>query len=65
MSYGMKPFKDEVLCDVSSLEVCDFILGQPYMWKLHAIYDPQPRRVIVTPGGHLYKVPEVALTTAT
>jgi hypothetical protein len=31
--YNIKPFKDEVLCDISLLEVCDFILGQPYLWK--------------------------------
>jgi hypothetical protein len=40
--YGIKPFKDEVVCDVSPLEVCDVILGQPYMWKRHAIYESQP-----------------------
>jgi hypothetical protein len=31
LSYGIKPFKDEVLCDVSPLKVCDVILGQPYL----------------------------------
>ena len=29
LSYGIKPFKDEVLCDVAPLEVCDVLLGQP------------------------------------
>jgi hypothetical protein len=51
MSYNIKPFKDEVLCDVSPLEVCDVILGKPYMWKRHAIYESQPDSVIVTIGG--------------
>jgi hypothetical protein len=60
MSYNMKPFKDKVLCDVSPLEVCDVLLGQPYMWKHHVVYESQPRSVIVTMGGQLYKVPEVA-----
>jgi hypothetical protein len=39
-SYDIKPFKDEVLCDVSPLEVCNVLLGQPYftiqwilLWK--------------------------------
>jgi hypothetical protein len=31
LHYGIMPFKDEVLCDVSPLEVCDVILRQPYM----------------------------------
>jgi hypothetical protein len=33
------------------------------MWKLHAIYASRPRSVIVTLGGHLYKIPEVVSTT--
>jgi hypothetical protein len=28
LSYGIKPFKDEVLCDFSPLEVFNVILGQ-------------------------------------
>jgi hypothetical protein len=51
MSYDIEPFKDEVLCDVSPLEVFDFILEQPYMWKRHAIYESRPNSVIVTLGG--------------
>jgi hypothetical protein len=35
------------------------------MWKLHAIYESQPRSVIVTMGGQLYRVPVVAPTIAT
>jgi hypothetical protein len=29
LSYGIQPFKDEVLCDVAPLDVCDVLLGQP------------------------------------
>jgi hypothetical protein len=50
LSYDIQPFKDEVLCDVSPLDVCDVLLGQPYMWKHHAIYESRPRSVIVTLG---------------
>ena len=59
MSYGIQPFKGEVLCDVSPLDVCDVILGQKYMWKHHDVYESRPRSVIVTLGGHLYRIPEV------
>ena len=62
MSYIIKPFKDEVLCDVSPLEVYDVLLGQPYMWRRHAIYESQPRSIIVTLGGQLYQIPEVVMT---
>ena len=54
----IKPFQDEVLCDVAPLEVCDVLLGQPYMWKRHAVYESRPRSVIVTLGGQLYQIPE-------
>jgi hypothetical protein len=62
LSYGIQPFKDEVLCDVSPLDVCDVLLGQPYMWKCHVVYESRPRSVIVTLGGHLYRIPEVVPT---
>jgi hypothetical protein len=62
LSYDIHPFKDEVLCDVSPLDVCDVLLGQPYMWKHHVIYESRPRSVIVTLGGHLYRIPEVVPT---
>jgi hypothetical protein len=48
LSYDINPFKDEVLCDVTPLEVCDVILGQPYLWKRHVVYDSRPRNVIIT-----------------
>jgi hypothetical protein len=56
------PFKDEVLCDVSPLDVCDVLLGQPYMWKRHVVYESRPHSVIVSLGGHLYRIPEVVST---
>jgi hypothetical protein len=33
------------------------------MWKRRAVYESRPRSVIVSLGGHLYKIPEVVLTT--
>jgi hypothetical protein len=59
LSYGIQIFKDEVLCDVAPLEVCDVHLGQPYMWKRHVVYESQPCSVIVTLRGHIYRIPEV------
>jgi hypothetical protein len=62
LSYGIQPFKDEVLCDVAPLDVCDVLLGQPYMWRRHVVYESRPHSVIVTLGGHLYRIPEVVPT---
>jgi hypothetical protein len=62
MSYGINPFKDEVLCDVSPLDVYDVLLGQPYMWKRHVVYEFRPRSVIITLGDQLYRILKVVLT---
>ena len=43
----------EVLCDVAPIDVSDVLLGQPYLWKHHAVYESQPRVVIVTLGNKL------------
>jgi hypothetical protein len=50
------------VCDVSPLDVCDVVLGQPYMWKRHVVYESQPRGVIINLGGQLYKISKVVLT---
>jgi hypothetical protein len=63
LPYNIKPFLDEVLCDVAPLDVSDVLLGQPYLWKRHAVYDSRPRVVIITLGNKLYRIPEIALPT--
>jgi len=57
-------FKDEVLCDVSPLEVCDVLLGQPYLWKRHAVYESRPCSVIITLNRKLYRIPEAVPPSA-
>jgi hypothetical protein len=64
LSYDIKPFKDEVLCDVAPLEVCDVLLGQPYLWKCHAIYESRPHSVIITLNKKLYRIPEAVPPSA-
>jgi len=61
--YGIKPFKYEVLCDIYPLEFCDVLLGQPYLWKWHVVYESRPRNVIITLGRQLYRIQEVASLT--
>jgi hypothetical protein len=56
-SYGINPFKDEVLCDVTPLEVCDVLLSQPYLWKCHVVYESRPHSVIITLDRKLYRIP--------
>ena len=61
MSYGIKPFKDKVLCDVDPLEVCDVLLGQTYLWKRHVVYEYMPHSVIITLNMKLYRIPDMFL----
>ena len=58
LSYAIKPFKYKVLCDVSPLEFCNVLLGQPYLWKRHVVYESRPRNVIITLNKKLYKILE-------
>jgi hypothetical protein len=53
MHYDIKPLKDEVLCDVSPLEVCDVFLGQTYMWKCHVVYESRPHSSLLLWGSTL------------
>jgi hypothetical protein len=60
----IKPFKDEVLCDVAPLKVCDVLLGQPYLWKCHVVYESRPHSVIITLNRKLYRIPEAVPPSA-
>ena len=62
LPYSIKPFTDEVSCDVAPIDVSDVLLGQTYLWKRHAVYESQPRAVIITLGNKLYRMPEVPLS---
>ena len=58
LSYDIKPFKDDLSCDASPLEVCNVILCQPYLWKRHVVYESMPHSVIITLNKKLYRIPE-------
>ena len=64
LSYDIKSFKDEVLCDVSPLKSSNFIFGQPYLWKQHVVYESRPRSVIITLNRKLYRIPEAVPPSA-
>ena len=50
---------NEVLCDVSPLDVADVLLGQPYFWRRHDVYESRPRAVIITLGNNICRILEV------
>jgi hypothetical protein len=59
LPYNIKPFTDEVLCDISPLDVSEALLGKPYLWKRHAVYESRPPAVIITLGNKLYRILEI------
>jgi hypothetical protein len=63
LPYNIKPFTDEVLCDISPLDVSEALLGKPYLWKRHAMYESRPRVVVITLGNKLYKILEITPPT--
>jgi hypothetical protein len=63
LPYSIKPFTNEVLCDIAPLDVSDVLLGQPYLWKKHVVYESRPRAVIITLGNKLYRILEIAPPT--
>jgi hypothetical protein len=63
LPYNIKPFTDEVLCDIAPLDVSDVLLVQSYLWKKHVVYESRPRAVIITLGNKLYRILEIAPPT--
>ena len=63
--YAINPSKDEVLCDIDPLEVSNVLLGQPYMWQHHDLYESRPHSVIITLGKLLYRILEVGPKAST
>ena len=49
---------------MAPLEVCDILLGQPYIWKRHVVYESRLCSVIITLGGQLYRIPETVAPAA-
>ena len=64
LSYDIKPLKNDVFFYVAPLEVCNFLFGQPYLWKCHDVYDSRPRSAIITLNKKLYRIPEVVPPSA-
>ena len=60
LSYSIKPFKDDVICDVAPLYVYDILPGQPYMYQCHGVYESRPWSVTIKLGGQKYRIPEVS-----
>jgi hypothetical protein len=57
--YDINPFKDKVLSDVSPFEVFNVLLGKPYLWKCHVVYESRPHSFIITLNKKLYRIPKV------
>jgi len=60
LPYSINLFTGEVLCGIAPLEVCDVLLGKPYLLKRHVVYEPRPQFLIITLVNNLYSIPEVS-----
>ena len=58
LTYFIKNFEDEVLCDMASIFVADALFGKPYLWDRHGSYQPRPQEVIVKIWNQCYGIPE-------
>ena len=38
LTYFIKPFEDEALCDVAPLSIADALFGTPYLWDQYGTY---------------------------
>ena len=47
LTYFIKPFEDEVLCDMAPLFVVDTLFSKPYLWDQHDTYQSRPQKLIV------------------
>lgn len=60
LSFSKKQLKDEMISDVYPLDVCDTLLGNPYMCRCHGVYESRLRSVIIKLGGKNYWKIEVS-----
>ena len=42
LTYFIRPFEDELLCDVAPLSVAVTLFGKPYLWDSHGTYKSWP-----------------------
>jgi hypothetical protein len=52
------PSKTRYCVMFAPLEVCNVLLGQPYLWKHHVVYESRPHSVIITLNKKLYRIPK-------
>lgn len=52
---------DEVTCDVVPLDVCQVILGNPYLWDRYAIYDRRAQKYTLTKDDQQFVIRAVEL----
>ena len=58
LTYFIKPFEDEVLCDVAPFSIVDTLFGKPYLWDRNGTYQSWPQKVIVKIRNQWYGIPK-------
>ena len=58
ITYFIKSFEDEVVCDMALLSVTDALFRKPYWWDRHGRYQSLPQKVIVKIQNQWYDILE-------
>jgi len=56
---------DEVTCDVVPLDVCQVILGNPYLWDRYAIYDRRAQTYLFTKDEQQFLICAISMSSKT
>ena len=58
LTYFIKPFEEEVICDMPPLSIADTLFEKPYLWDRHGTYQSRPQKVIVKIQNQWYNIPD-------
>ena len=56
MKLKIGPFKDEVLCDIMPLDCCHIMLGRPWQFHRHVVYDGRMNKYSAWKDGVTFKL---------
>lgn len=54
VNFDIRPFKDEVLCDVVDMEACHVLLGRPWWFDRWVIHDCRKSTITVKKNGRKF-----------
>ena len=56
MKFKIGSYQDEVLCDVTLMDICHMLLGRPWQFDRHVVYDGHANTHTLTKDGVKHKL---------